>query len=96
MGVLLNRLPLNGGPMWGISFYTNSHNPRAVKWYRLSRLIYADGSWWELYWGNQVDGSNNLKEFRKACLAVPGLNVLAGVFTQDAPGSRMKWSHSKW
>jgi hypothetical protein len=28
---------------WGIAYHSNSSSPRARKWYRVSRLVFADG-----------------------------------------------------
>jgi hypothetical protein len=73
---------------WGIAFHTNSHSPRAKKWYRVTRVIQADGKWFELYWHPDIAlRSQSRKKIREAALDA-GLDLLHGVF-HDPPSPRV-------
>lgn len=50
---------------WAIAYHANSFSARAKRWYHVSRVVYADGMLFELYW--HTDRSlrgGNLKELR--------------------------------
>jgi len=73
-------------PRWAVAYYTNSHSPRARRWYRISRVVYADHRWFELYWHPDTTlRSNDRVAIRKAAVAA-GLQPLAGLFTGKSGG----------
>jgi hypothetical protein len=39
---------------WGIAYHSSNSTPRSKRWYRVSRMVYADGGWFELYWHAEV------------------------------------------
>jgi len=75
-------------PQWAIAYHTNSRSTRARRWYRVSRLIEADGQWFELYWheDNAKLASASLPETRKRALA-SGIKLMAGTW-RNAPSPR--------
>lgn len=62
---------------WAIAY---SHSPRAKKWYRVSRMVYADSGWFELYWHADL----NLRSDDQLDLRVKarehGLDLMPGLF----------------
>jgi hypothetical protein len=65
---------------WGIAFHSNSSNPRAKRWYRVARMVYADSGWFELYWHESLElRGGNLSAIRHKAREL-GLDVLPGVF----------------
>jgi hypothetical protein len=67
---------------WGIAFHSYSNNPnvRSRKWYRVSRLVYADGGWFELYWHPDVNlRGDNLKDIQRKARD-HSLNLIPGLF----------------
>ena len=65
---------------WAIAYHTNSSSPRSRKWYRVTRVIRADGKMWELHWGDSAFASNNYNETRERALNA-GLQLLHGIYT---------------
>lgn len=74
-------------PQWGIAFFSNSMSRRARKWYRVTRLVHADGKLFELYWhaDDSLRGASLAKVRANARNA--GLALLPGIYT-DAPAPR--------
>jgi hypothetical protein len=69
---------------WCIAYHSDSRSSRAKKWYRVSRMVYADGGWFELYWHSDLNlRRNNVLELRRVADAM-GLNVWPGVFRDRA------------
>jgi hypothetical protein len=65
---------------WGIAYHSNSHSPRARKWYRVSRLVFADGGWFELYWHAEPSlRGDNLKALQHKARDY-GLDLIPGLF----------------
>jgi hypothetical protein len=50
---------------WAITFHSNTRSPRSKRWYRVVRLAFVDGLWFELYWADQELRGNNLAALRK-------------------------------
>ena len=73
---------------WGISYHSISRSPRVRKWYRVARLVFADGGWFELYWHPDTDlrGNNHSKLRRMASLQ--GITPLPGLFRSCDPAGR--------
>jgi hypothetical protein len=72
---------------WAIAYHSDSKNARAKKWYRVSRMVYADGGWFELYWHPDVaTRGNNVLELRRLAIGM-GLEIWPGVF-RDKPMAR--------
>lgn len=70
--------------VWGVSYHTNSHSPRAKKWYRVARFAYVDGGWFELYWHPTLRCENKAEIRAKAkALGVP---LEPGTFTAMPSG----------
>lgn len=73
---------------WGIAYHSNNHSPRAKKWYRVSRLVYADGDWFELYWHAEINlRGDNIKVIQRKAREY-GLSLLPGLFHDKRPPSR--------
>lgn len=71
-------------PFWAICFHTNSRSPRARKWYRVSRLVRADGGIYELYWHPDASKrGDNLARLR----ASAGVKLESGVYAQRQGGT---------
>jgi hypothetical protein len=79
-------------PFWAIAYSTNSSSPRAQKWYRVVRVVEADGKLWELYWHTPdadkrvMTRGSNRDQVREAALRA-GLKLVAGLY-KDAPSPR--------
>ena len=74
------------GARWAVAYHTNSHSPRARKWYRITRVIYVDSRWFELYWHPAAAlRSNDRVSIRKAA-QLAGLDPLPGLFTDKRGG----------
>lgn len=73
---------------WGVAYHTNSHNPRSKKWYYISRLVKADGKWWELYRHQDGPTGNSRAAAREAALAL-GLDLFHGVFASSTDCSEL-------
>jgi hypothetical protein len=72
---------------WAIAYHSNSHSSRAKRWYRISRMVYADGGMFELYWHPDTSlRSGNLAEIRQRA-AAQGLTLMPGIF-RDKQGPR--------
>lgn len=83
----------NATAFWAVAFHTNSHSPRARKWYRVSRMVIVDGMTFEIYWHQNANlRGDNLATVRK--LAHDANVILApGVYTDaESPklGSEMR------
>jgi hypothetical protein len=81
-------------PHWAIAYSTNSRSPRAQKWYRVVRVIFVDGKWWELYWNDDVTlrGKNRTELYNTAKAR---MSVMPGVFSNpETPHSanELRWS----
>lgn len=74
-------------PSWAIAYHTNSRSPRALKWYRVTRLVHADGKWFELYWHPDVNYRRNNVQHIRDIAKVNELTLLPGVW-RDAPSPR--------
>ncbi len=74
-------------PQWAIAYHSNSTSKRARKWYRVSRLIEADGCLFELYWHPNPHLRGNSRAEIRARAAVDGIKLLPGVY-RDAPSPR--------
>jgi hypothetical protein len=71
-------------PVWAIAYHANSQGKRAKRWYRITRLIYADDAWFELYWHPDCNlRSGNVAELR---WLAPELTLVPGVFHQKKGG----------
>ncbi len=72
---------------WALVYTTNSHSPRAKRWYHVGRVVQDEGKWYEVYWHPNVRlrGGNRAKVKDRA-LDV-GVDLLPGLFT-DAPSPR--------
>jgi hypothetical protein len=65
---------------WGIAYHSSNSTPRSKRWYRVSRMVYADGGWFELYWHAEVSlRGDNLKELQRKARNY-GLDLLPGLF----------------
>jgi len=76
---------------WAIAYHSNSHSPRATRWYRIVRLAFVDGAWFELYWHNPTISLDNKAEVRRRA-EEQGLTVRKGLFTtprQNRHGNEM-------
>jgi hypothetical protein len=72
---------------WGIAYHSNSRNPRARKWYRVARMVYADGGWFELYWHADVNlRGDNLRVVR-ALAREKNIDLLPGLFCDMRDGA---------
>jgi len=71
-------------PFWALCYHTNSHSPRAKKWYYIARVIEVDGMLFELYWlpDNRVKRGSNRLEVRAAAAGPGGVALRPGVYTQ--------------
>lgn len=78
------------GPFWALAYHTNSHSPRARKWYRVSRLIAADGAVFELYWHPDVLFRGNSREKIRTDAKVYGIELVPGVWREVAGPSNGK------
>jgi hypothetical protein len=66
--------------VWGIAYHSSGFAPRSKRWYRVSRLMYADGAWFELYWHGDVSlRGENLATVRRVAKS-RGLTLATGVF----------------
>ena len=79
------RCNMNPAPFWAIAYHSNSLGPRAVRWYRVSRMIEADDAVFELYWHTDFRGCNaaNVRAAAKAA----GVVLATGVY-RDAGAPR--------
>lgn len=65
---------------WGIAYHSSNSTPRSKKWYRVSRLVYADSGWFELYWHAEPSlRGENLLDLRAKARAY-GLDLMPGLF----------------
>jgi hypothetical protein len=72
---------------WVIAYHTNSHSPRARKWYRVSRVVFTEGRCFELYWHPDQDfRGNDRSAIRKAAIAA-GLEPMPGVYRGKRGGT---------
>lgn len=74
-------------PQWGIAYHSNSNSPRARKWYRVTRLVYADSKWWELYWHSDSTLRGDSLAKLRAAAKHAGLTLLPDLFA-EAPAPR--------
>jgi hypothetical protein len=73
---------------WGIAYHSNSHSPRARKWYRVTRLIQADGAIFELYWHPDLKLRGGSRMMVWAAAKAAGLDVAPGTY-RDALAPRV-------
>jgi len=66
---------------WALAFHSYSPGVRAKRWYRVVRLAFVDGAWFELYWHSPTISGNNEKELRKIAAEGWKLTVRKGLFT---------------
>ncbi len=67
-------------PFWAITYHTYNLNPRAAKWYRVSRLIEADGAIFELYWNPDLTlRGKSIADIRAAAKA-SGINLAPDIY----------------
>lgn len=83
-------------PQWAIAYSGSKYQERGRKWYRVVRVIFCDGKWWELYWHSDVTlrGDNFKKLYDQA---KQSLSILPGKFTDpklDKPhhANELVWS----
>jgi len=66
---------------WVISFHSNTASPRSKRWYRIVRITFVDGAWFELYWHQDPElRGNNEAALRKKARGY-GLDLRKGLFT---------------
>ena len=65
---------------WALAYHTNSRSPRARRWYRVSRMVYVDGGWFELYWHPDTGLRGDNQVFVRRAANTQGLDVLPGLF----------------
>jgi hypothetical protein len=74
-------------PYWAIAFHSDGSGRGSRRWYRISRIIYADNRCFELYWHPDIKlRGNNLTAVRKAAL-LSGLKLLAKLYVRMPNGS---------
>ncbi len=67
-------------PFWAITYHTYSINPRATKWYRVSRLIEDDGAIFELYWNADLTlRGKSIADIRAAAKAL-GIDLAPDIY----------------
>ena len=73
-------------PQWAIAYHSNSLRGR--RWYRVTRLIQADGQWFELYYHpmNLKLAGKSLPATRQAAREA-GIELLPGVY-RETPSPR--------
>ena len=66
---------------WAIAFHSNTASVRSKRWYRVVRVAFVDGAWFELYWHQDLRwrGKNEAKLRREA--RSYGLVLRKGLFT---------------
>ena len=77
---MTTQLPPSSEPHWAIAYQSNGLGS-CRRWYRVTRLIYADGHWYELYWhpNNVTMSGKSLAETRHKARAL-GLDLLPGIY----------------
>ena len=68
-------------PFWAIAYHTNSYSPRARRWYRVTRLIEADGKLFELYWHPSESLRGNSLASLRAKAKESGIDLMPGTYT---------------
>jgi hypothetical protein len=76
---------VNNQPFWAIAYHTNSLSPRAVKWYRVSRLIEVDGATFELYWHANLELRGKNVAAIRANAKTTGIDLVPGTYRDTAP-----------
>lgn len=71
---------------WAIAYH-GSRQPRARKWYRVSRMIEADGAVFELYWHPDIALRGNSRAKILTDAKVNGIKLAPGIW-RDAPSPR--------
>lgn len=74
-------------PFWAIAYHTNSHSPRAARWYRVARMIVVDEQTFELYWHPSLETRGKSRVAIAAAAKAIGLELASGTF-RDAPWPR--------
>jgi hypothetical protein len=70
-----------------IAYHTNSHSPRAQRWYYLASIVRVDGKYWELHRHPSGISTKSLDAIRKAAAAA-GIETISGLFVA-APSPRI-------
>jgi hypothetical protein len=67
---------------WVIAFHSNTASLRSKRWYRVVRIAFVDGAWFELYWHQDPElRGKNEAELRKKARQGYGLDLRKGLFT---------------
>lgn len=71
---------------WAVAYHSNSHSPRARRWYRLTRVVFVDGRCFELHWHPDVNmRGNSLVSMRKTA-RLAGIEILPGIYRDKRGG----------
>ncbi len=73
--------------MWAVAYHTNSHAKRAKRWYRISRIVYADAGFFELYWHPDTSLRGGNVEWLVKIATDQGIALAPGLF-HDKQGPR--------